>query len=98
MTTLDYFRTRPNSEAITDPAEINRMYRYWRVRILATTMVGYAIYYFVRSNINVPIPSIRADLGYTREQLGLITTVGGLAYGVSKFINGILGDHANPRI
>jgi phosphoglycerate transporter family protein len=78
-------------------ADVDREYRYWRVRILATTMVGYAIYYFVRSNISVPIPSIRAELGYSREQLGTITTIGGLAYGVSKFVNGIIGDHANPR-
>ena len=77
--------------------DVDRRYRYWRFRILGTTMVGYAVYYFVRSNINVPIPSIRAELGYTREQLGLVTTIGGLTYGVSKFINGILGDHANPR-
>src|SRR5688500_10501715 len=77
--------------------EVDRQYRYWRVRILGTTMVGYAIYYFVRSNINVPIPTMRAELGYSREQLGTITTIGGIAYGVSKFINGIFGDHANPR-
>src|SRR5690348_10264103 len=77
--------------------EVDRQYRYWRVRILATSMIGYAIYYFVRANISVPIPAIRAELHYTREQLGLVTTIGGLAYGVSKFINGILGDHANPR-
>ncbi len=77
--------------------DVDRSYRYWRWRILATTMVGYAVYYFVRSNISVPIPTIRQELGYTREQLGTITTIGGLAYGVSKFVNGILGDHANPR-
>jgi OPA family glycerol-3-phosphate transporter-like MFS transporter/OPA family sugar phosphate sensor protein UhpC-like MFS transporter len=79
------------------PDGLDHRYKYWRFRILGTTMVGYAIYYFVRSNINVPIPSIRAELGYTREQLGMVTTIGGLTYGVSKFINGILGDHANPR-
>lgn len=81
----------------TDPATVVKAFRYWRFRILATTMVGYAVYYFVRSNINVPIPSIRAELGYTREQLGDIVTIGGVTYGVSKFANGILGDHANPR-
>ncbi|HEX8521164.1 MAG TPA: MFS transporter [Tepidisphaeraceae bacterium] len=95
---LDYFRTeRDAALRVADPAEIDRQYRYWRFRILATTMVGYAVYYFVRSNINVPIPSIRSELHLSREQLGTVTTIGGLAYGVSKFVNGILGDHANPR-
>lgn len=88
MTVLDYK---------TAPADVDRRYRYWRIRILATTIVGYALYYFVRSNISVPLKAIGADLHYTREQLGLITTIGGVTYGISKFINGFLGDHANPR-
>jgi phosphoglycerate transporter family protein len=95
--TLDY--AAPGSAAGSAAGQdVDRQYRYWRVRILATTMVGYAIYYFVRSNINVPIPTMRAELGLSREQLGLVTTIGGVTYGVSKFVNGILGDHANPRV
>jgi OPA family glycerol-3-phosphate transporter-like MFS transporter/OPA family sugar phosphate sensor protein UhpC-like MFS transporter len=77
--------------------ELDRQYRYWRVRILVTTIVGYALYYFVRSNISVPLKSMGAELGYTKQQLGMITTIGGVTYGISKFINGFLGDHANPR-
>src|SRR5215211_8483993 len=80
-----------------ESGEVDRQYRYWRVRILTTTIVGYALYYFVRSNISVPLKAMGADLGYSKEQLGIITTVGGVTYGVSKFINGFLGDHANPR-
>lgn len=77
--------------------EIGQRYRYWRGRVLMTTIVGYALYYFVRSNISVPLKVMGSDLGYTKEQLGIITTIGGVTYGISKFINGFLGDHANPR-
>ena len=80
-----------------DAADVDARYRYWRSRILLTTIVGYAMYYFVRSNISVPLKSMGAELGYTKAQLGLITTIGGVTYGISKFINGFLGDHANPR-
>lgn len=98
MSLLSALKSQADSASlVSDPAEVDRKYRYWRIRILGTTMIGYAIYYFVRSNINVPIPAIRQELHLSREQLGAITTVGGLAYGVSKFVNGILGDHANPR-
>ena len=83
--------------AIDNPSEIDRAYRYWRTRILLTTIVGYALYYFFRSKISVPMKAMGGDLGYTREQLGIITTVGGVTYGISKFVNGFLGDHANPR-
>ena len=77
--------------------EVDRQYRYWRSRILLTTIIGYALFYFVRANISVPLKAIGEDLNYTREQLGIITTIGGVTYGISKFINGFLGDHANPR-
>src|SRR3954470_24213660 len=77
--------------------EVGQQYRYWRTRVLMTTIVGYALYYFVRSNISVPLKVMGSDLGYSKEQLGIITTIGGVTYGISKFINGFLGDHANPR-
>jgi OPA family glycerol-3-phosphate transporter-like MFS transporter/OPA family sugar phosphate sensor protein UhpC-like MFS transporter len=80
-----------------ESGEVDRQYRYWRVRILTTTIVGYALYYFVRSNISVPLKAMGEELNYTKAQLGLITTIGGVTYGISKFINGFLGDHANPR-
>jgi OPA family glycerol-3-phosphate transporter-like MFS transporter/OPA family sugar phosphate sensor protein UhpC-like MFS transporter len=77
--------------------ELDRAYRYWRFRILLTTIVGYALFYFVRANIGVPLKVMGDDLGYTKSQLGIILTVGGVTYGISKFINGFVGDHANPR-
>jgi len=92
-------KTQPDSVIALEyaPVEVDRQYRYWRFRILLTTIVGYALYYFVRVNISVPLGSIGKELHYTKEQLGTITTIGGVTYGISKFINGILGDHANPR-
>jgi OPA family glycerol-3-phosphate transporter-like MFS transporter/OPA family sugar phosphate sensor protein UhpC-like MFS transporter len=91
-------RAQPDTApAAADPAEIDRRYRYWRFRILSASLVGYAIYYFVRTNISVALPVMQEDLGYTKAQLGIILTVGGVVYGVSKFANGFLGDRSNPR-
>jgi len=72
-------------------------YRYWRVRMLATSLVGYAIFYFVRTNISVALPVMEKSLHESKENLGFVLTVGGVVYGISKFINGFLGDRANPR-
>jgi sugar phosphate permease len=98
---LAALKTQPDTAVALDhpggAADVDQRYRYWRVRILATTIVGYALYYFVRANISVPLKVMGDDLGYSKAQLGLITTVGGVTYGISKFINGIIGDHANPR-
>jgi OPA family glycerol-3-phosphate transporter-like MFS transporter/OPA family sugar phosphate sensor protein UhpC-like MFS transporter len=91
-------RAQPDSAArVSDPAEVDRKYRYWRFRILSASMVGYAIYYFVRSNTAVAIPRMEEALHYSHAQVGAILSVGGVVYGVSKFINGFLGDRSNPR-
>lgn len=96
---LAAMKTQPNAPVLLhyQAPEVDGQYRYWRARILATTIVGYALYYFVRANINVPLKAMGDDLGYSKERLGLVVSIGGVTYGVSKFINGFLGDHANPR-
>src|SRR4051812_38689624 len=89
----------PLSAPALDPqsSEIDRAYRYWRFRILLTSIIGYALFYFVRANDAAPVKAMQDALGYSKAQLGLISSVGGITYGVSKFVNGFLGDHANPR-
>ena len=82
---------------IQDPARIRAMYGYWRARILLTSLLGYAIFYFVRLNISAAQKPMGAELHYDKSQTGLIMSIGGVIYGVSKFANGFLGDRANPR-
>ena len=87
----------PAASMLTDAAEIQRQYRYWQWRILLSTIVGYAMFYFVRKNLSVAMPAMGKDLGLTKADLGLFLTLHGLLYGVSKFANGFLGDRANAR-
>jgi sugar phosphate permease len=83
----------------TVTADEDRKYRYWRARILTTSIIGYALFYFVRANDSVPVKAMISDpsLHLDKTKIGLISSVGGVTYGVSKFVNGFLGDHANPR-
>src|SRR5258707_5240626 len=80
------------------PVEVDRQYRYWRGRILLTSIIGYALYYFVRSNISLPLKSMGTELGYSKEQLGLITSIGGGTYGILKFMKRLVGHQPNPRV
>ncbi len=94
----EFLRPAPEKEqTITDEKELNDLYRYWRTRIMYTTIIGYALFYFVRKNLSVAMPAIEADLGISKVDLGLFLTLHGLLYGVSKFLNGFLGDNTNPR-
>jgi len=83
---------------ITDPTEIASEYRRWQRRVLVSSIIGYATFYFVRKNLSVAMPVMEKSLGIQKTQLGLFLTMHGLLYGVSKFANGFLGDRANARV
>src|SRR6266702_6274694 len=81
----------------TDSAAIQQAYRSWRRRILISSIIGYATFYFVRKNLSIAMPMMERDLGISKAGLGLFLTLHGLLYGVSKFANGFLGDRCNAR-
>ncbi len=88
---------QPHATPITDPEEIKRTYRKWRIRTMYSMMTGYAIFYFCRKNFSMAMPSFLNDLGYTKTDLGLVLTLFSVVYGFAKFINGVLADRGNPR-
>lgn len=87
----------PHAAPITDEALVHKMYPRWRLRILYSMIVGYAVYYFVRANFSIAMPVLLKELGYTKTDLGLILTLFSVVYGFGKFINGVLADRANAR-
>jgi len=94
---FDFFKPAPPAPRIQDTQQVNRLYRQWRFRILCSTLIGYALFYFVRKNISCALPAMEHDLGLTKASLGLFLTLHGVLYGISKFANGFLGDRANVR-
>jgi phosphoglycerate transporter family protein len=87
----------PAAVPITGTKEIADNYKFWRRRVLLSTIIGYATFYFVRKNLSIAMPLMEHDLGISKTNLGKFITVHGLLYGVSKFANGIWGDRCNPR-
>ena len=68
----------------------SQRFKYWQTRTIIATMIGYALFYFVRKNLSIAMPAMQADLGITKTELGLFLTLHGLIYGLSKFINGFI--------
>lgn len=75
----------------------SQRFKYWQTRTIIATMIGYALFNFVRKNLSIAMPAMQADLGITKTELGLFLTLHGLIYGLSKFINGFIGDRVNAR-
>ena len=78
--------------------ETAKKFQYWQTRTIIATMVGYALYYFVRKNLSLAMPAMQTDLGITKIDLGIFLTLHSLIYGLSKFANGFIGDRVNARI
>ena len=77
--------------------EQTKSFKYWQYRTIAATMIGYALFYFVRKNFSFAIPGLAAEYGISNTSFGLIMTIIGLIYGLSRFLNGLLADRVNGR-
>lgn len=80
------------------PEAESKRFLYWQKRTIIASMIGYALFYFVRKNISIAMPAMQSDLGVTKAELGIFLTLSGLLYGLSKFANGFFGDRANARV
>ena len=94
---LRLFEPAPPAAPLTDPVAIRANYRLWQRRILVSTIIGYAVFYFVRKNLSIAMPLMERELGISKSGLGLFLTLHGVLYGVSKFANGFFGDRCNAR-
>ncbi len=87
----------PHAEAIQDPDQVKKQYKYWRFRIFYSMYVGYAFYYFTRKSFTFAMPSMMQELGFDKSELGILGSILSITYGISKFASGIFGDRSNPR-
>lgn len=97
MGLLSFLSPPDNKPAIKGKEAIDTKYRFWRLRVFYGMYIGYALYYFSRKSFTFAMPAIIKTLGFTEPQMGIVLSVSTLAYGVSKFVSGVLGDKTNPR-
>lgn len=72
----------------------------WRWLTMGTLTVGYAGYYFCRSNLSVATPLIIgefAEAGIDKVAIGKIASIGILFYAFGKLFNGVLCDFVGGR-
>jgi len=72
----------------------------WQWTTILTLTVGYAGYYFCRSNLSVAAPLLLTDFaeqGIDKKAIGNIASLGVMFYALGKFFNGILSDFIGGR-
>ncbi len=97
-TIWNIFKPAPAVEPVSgNPDEIKAKFTYWQNRILISSLIGYAIFYFVRKNLSIAMPALEKDLHITKAQLGIFLSIHGVLYGLSKFAHGFVADRSNAR-
>lgn len=94
---LNIFKPAPHIEQIQDEEEVKKKYHYWRIRILYSSFIGYALYYFTRKSFTFAVPGLMDELHYDKSQIGLFASILAITYGISKFASGIISDRSNAR-
>ena len=74
-----------------------KSFKHWQWRVIICSMIGYSMYYFVRKNFSFAMPALADEYGITNTSFGIILSLVGIIYGISKFINGMIADRANAR-
>ena len=90
-------RPAPAISEIEDAETVNKEYKYWRWRIFYGMYIGYIFYYFTRKSFTFAMPVLMQDLGLQISDLGILSSILSITYGLSKFLSGMLSDRSNPR-
>lgn len=82
------------------PMDTHSRLARWQLLTAATLLVGYAGYYVCRSNLSVATPLLLQEAGETgidKKAVGLLASLGVVAYAVGKLVNGMVGDFLGGR-
>ena len=83
--------------SLFDNPKVDRKFHRMQWRMLIATMTGYTLFYFMRKNFSFAMPGLEQDCGISKDMLGNFLFAGGIVYGLSKFLNGFVGDRCNSR-
>ena len=94
---FDWLKASPHQPVTKSSEEVDKDYKYWRLHVMASIWLGYAVFYFTRNSYKSIMPKMLEDLGLQLSDVGMLSTIFYIVYGSSRFIGGIMSDKANPR-
>ena len=77
--------------------ETIKKFKSWQMRTIVVSMIGYAIFYFVRKNFSIAMPGLTAEYGISNTSFGIVIAIGSIVYGLSRFINGFIVDKYSSK-
>ncbi len=96
--TLLCFKSQFAGSNAHKPENLNKTYKYWRLRTFIALYIGYASFYLTRKNISPALHVFSDELGIGMVDLGAIAATFSVTYGIGKMLCGFLADKANIRL
>ncbi|MCK5326047.1 MAG: MFS transporter [Woeseiaceae bacterium] len=94
---LRFFAAGPDAPPLTDPGQVDRLYRHHRREVIFIIVLAYGLGYVCRLALNV-VKKPLMDAGiFTPEEVGLIGSMLLYGYALGKFSNGFLADYSNVK-
>ena len=94
---LQFFAQAPAIPRLKDSAEIDRLYKSNRFRIMMAITVGYGIAYMCRLALSVVKKPLIDGGIMSAEELGVVGSALFYGYAFGKLTNGFLADHADIK-
>ena len=91
------FASGPDQPLLSDPKEIDRLFRFHRIRIMAAITLGYGFAYTCRLALSVVKKPLIDSGVFSADELGMIGSAFFYTYAFGRLTNGFLADHANIK-
>ncbi|MDR0788838.1 MAG: MFS transporter [Bifidobacteriaceae bacterium] len=97
MSLFSYLDPAPEAKKKVPASEVKSVYTKNQISVFFAIYLGYAGFYIVRNIVKVAQKDIIAEYGISKTELGGLLAMFGVAYGLSKFLMGVISDKSNPR-
>ena len=87
----------PDAPRLSDPDEVDRLYRRFRASAIIGLTLTYGLYYTCRLGLSIVKKPLIDGGVFTAEELGMVGAGFFWAYGAGKLINGFLADRVSVR-
>ncbi len=92
-----FFAPRPAASPLTDPDEVDRVYRRFRWSVIITLTLTYGMAYTCRLGLSVVKKPLIDQGVFTALELGVIGAAYKWSYGAGKLFNGFIADRVNIK-
>ncbi|HCC4813492.1 TPA: MFS transporter, partial [Citrobacter freundii] len=97
MSLKSFIFSQADKPVVKEKKEIDHTYKKFRIEIITSVFISYAVFYLTRKNFSAAMPAMLSDTTLTAEDFAIMSSLFYILYGSMKFVGGMLVDKINPK-